>query len=50
MAHVEPDHRGAQKQRKVFNENNVMGKERGQGQIGDKQTESIEEVVKVKGI
>lgn len=36
--------------RKVLNENNVMGKERGQGQIGGKQTESIKKVVKVKGI
>lgn len=41
MAHVDPDHRGAQKWRKVLNKNNVMGKERGQGQIGGKQTESI---------
>lgn len=47
MAHVEPDHRRAQKWRKVLNENNFMGKERGQGQIGGKQNKKV---VKVKGI
>lgn len=30
MAHIELDHRGAHKQRKLFDENNVIGKERGQ--------------------
>lgn len=50
MAHGQPDHRRAHKQGKLPDENNVIGKERGQGQMGGKQTESTVEMVKVKAV
>lgn len=50
MAHGQADHRGAHKQRKLPDENNAIGKEKEQGQIGGKQTESAVEVVKAKAV